>query len=189
MANIASRSETLPPSLICFFQPGRFLAKRSALQGGRAGPHGMALSDDFRRGRLGPQWAFYDPAPDESHRLTFGDGVMTLQGKGTSPRDSSPLGIIAGDLAYQFEVEMEVEPGAQGGAVLFYNDRLYAGVGSNGEQFVMHRYGLERPGKLAPSTKGGKLYVEFDRKDDDVFEDVWLAGPAEKVFDGFIELK
>ncbi|WP_246186312.1 diaminopimelate epimerase [Phnomibacter ginsenosidimutans] len=38
-------------------------------------------------------------------------------------------------------------------------------------------------------TKGGKLYVEFDRKDDDVFEDVWLAGPAEKVFDGFIELK
>ena len=77
-------------------------------------------------------------------RLGFGDGVMTLQGKGTSPRDSSPLGIIAGDLAYQFEVEMEVEPGAQGGAVLFYNDRLYAGVGSNGEQFVMHRYGLER---------------------------------------------
>lgn len=37
-------------------------------------------------------------------------------------------------------------------------------------------------------TKGGKLYVEFDRKDEDVFEDVWLAGPAEKVFDGFIEL-
>lgn len=37
-------------------------------------------------------------------------------------------------------------------------------------------------------TNGGKLYVEFDRKDDDVFEDIWLAGPAEKVFDGFIEL-
>jgi diaminopimelate epimerase len=37
-------------------------------------------------------------------------------------------------------------------------------------------------------TLGGKLYVEFDRKDENVFEDVWLAGPAEKVFDGFIEL-
>ena len=65
-------------------------------------PHGMALSDDFRNGKLGPQWAFYDPAPDESRRLTFGNGVMTLQGKGTAPRDSSPLGVIAGDLAYQF---------------------------------------------------------------------------------------
>lgn len=37
-------------------------------------------------------------------------------------------------------------------------------------------------------TLGGTLYVEFDRKDDDVFEDIWLAGPAEKVFDGFIEI-
>jgi diaminopimelate epimerase len=37
-------------------------------------------------------------------------------------------------------------------------------------------------------TIGGKLYVEYDRKDDDIFEDIWLAGPAEKVFDGFIEV-
>jgi diaminopimelate epimerase len=37
-------------------------------------------------------------------------------------------------------------------------------------------------------TLGGKLYVEFDRKADDVFEDIWLAGPAEKVFDGFVEI-
>lgn len=147
-------------------EDGWFVAKGGDLSqplrkpaGQALAPHGMALSDDFRDGKLGPQWAFYDPAPDESRRLTFGDGVMTLQGKGTAPRDSSPLGIIAGDLAYQFEVEMEVEPGAQGGAVLFYNDRLYAGVGSNGEQFVMHRYGLERPGKLAPSAKGGRLWL------------------------------
>lgn len=37
-------------------------------------------------------------------------------------------------------------------------------------------------------TLGGKLYVEFYRKEDDVFEDIWLAGPAEKVFDGFVEI-
>ena len=153
-------------------EDGWFVAKGGDLSqplrkpaGETLSPHGMALSDDFRNGKLGPQWAFYDPAPDESRRLTFGNGVMTLQGKGTAPRDSSPLGVIAGDLAYQFEVEMEVEPGAQGGAILFYNDRLYAGVGSNGEQFVMHRYGLERPGTLAPSAKGGRLWlrVKHDR--------------------------
>lgn len=37
-------------------------------------------------------------------------------------------------------------------------------------------------------TLGGKLYVEFDRREDDVFENVWLAGPAVKVFDGFIDI-
>lgn len=37
-------------------------------------------------------------------------------------------------------------------------------------------------------TLGGELYVEYDRKADDVFEDIWLVGPAQKVFDGFIDL-
>lgn len=37
-------------------------------------------------------------------------------------------------------------------------------------------------------TLGGELYVEYDRKADDVFEDIWLVGPALKVFDGFIDL-
>ncbi len=135
---------------------GQPLAKPS---GTSVGQHGMALSDDFRSGRLGPQWSFFNPAADEMKRLSFGDGVMTLQGKGSAPRDASPLTAIADDQAYQFEVEMEIEPGAVGGALLFYSDRLYAGVGSNGEQFVMHRYGDERPAKLAASKRGGKLWL------------------------------
>jgi xylan 1,4-beta-xylosidase len=84
---------------------------------------------------------------------------MTVQGKGRTPADSSPLTVIAGDKAYQFEVEMEIEPGAVGGALLFYNDRLYAGVGSNGEKFVMHRYGQERPTGGLPPGKGGRLWL------------------------------
>ncbi|MCD7098556.1 family 43 glycosylhydrolase [Stenotrophomonas sp. MMGLT7] len=126
---------------------------------GEAVPHGLTLSDDFRGGRLGPQWAFHDPAPGEARRLAFGDGVMSMQGKGRTPRDSSPLTVIATDPAYRFEVEMEIEPGAQGGVLLFYSERLYAGVGSNGEQFVMHRYGEERPAALAPSRTGGRLWM------------------------------
>jgi diaminopimelate epimerase len=37
-------------------------------------------------------------------------------------------------------------------------------------------------------TRGGKLSVEFDRVDDDSYQNVWLCGPAEKVFEGGIEL-
>lgn len=145
---------------------GWFVAKGGDLSqpirkpaGTASGPHGMPLSDDFSNGKLGPQWAFFKPAPDEYARVSFGDGAMALRGKGSSPRDSSPLGFIAGDLAYQFEVEMEIEPGAQGGALLFYNDKLYVGVGSNGENFIMHRYGTERPATLAASAKGGRLWL------------------------------
>ena len=126
--------------------------------GESVGAHGMALSDDFDGDALGHQWSFFNPAQDEYARLSFGDGAMTLRGKGTSPRDSSPLTAIAGDKAYQFEVEMEIAPGAQGGALLFYSDRLYAGVGSNGDRFVMHRYGLERPTTLPPGP-GGRLWL------------------------------
>ncbi|WP_315815139.1 hypothetical protein [Paraflavitalea speifideaquila] len=38
-------------------------------------------------------------------------------------------------------------------------------------------------------TRGGKLTVEYDRIADDTYQNVWLCGPAEKVFEGGIELK
>ena len=37
-------------------------------------------------------------------------------------------------------------------------------------------------------TKGGKLTVEYDRRDDDHYENIWLTGPAEKVYEGVIEI-
>ena len=35
-------------------------------------------------------------------------------------------------------------------------------------------------------TKGGKLYVEYERMNHDHFEDVWLSGPADFVFKAVI---
>ena len=37
-------------------------------------------------------------------------------------------------------------------------------------------------------TRGGKLNVEFDRIDEDTFQNIWLSGPAVKVFEGSVEL-
>lgn len=38
-------------------------------------------------------------------------------------------------------------------------------------------------------TLGGALSVEFDRLDEEKYVNIWLAGPAEKVFEGCVELK
>jgi diaminopimelate epimerase len=38
-------------------------------------------------------------------------------------------------------------------------------------------------------TKGGRLTVKFDRKDDNTYKNIWLCGPAEKVFEGEVEIK
>ena len=39
------------------------------------------------------------------------------------------------------------------------------------------------------TTLGGKLSVEFDRIDENKYENIWLCGPAEKVYEGTIEVK
>lgn len=39
------------------------------------------------------------------------------------------------------------------------------------------------------TTKGGKLSVEYERIDDDHYENIWLCGPAEKVYQGTITIQ
>ena len=38
-------------------------------------------------------------------------------------------------------------------------------------------------------TLGGSLTVEFDRSEDGSYSNIWLCGPAEKVFEGTIEIE
>jgi xylan 1,4-beta-xylosidase len=125
---------------------------------GAALPHGTKLSDDFAGGKLAAQWAFYDPAANEAARLRFEPGALVLGGKGAQPRDASPLCFIAGDLAYEMTVQVEVRGDAQAGVLLFYNRRLYCGLGFDGQRFTMHRYGLERT-RAKPAGAGRRLWL------------------------------
>ena len=111
--------------------------------------HGLGLSDDFHGDSLGLRWNFYDAALDEAKRWRLADGALQLRAKGSSPSDCSPLSCIAGDQAYRVTVELEIEPGSEGGLLLFYNRRLYAGLGLNARGLVMHRYGMQRRAALS----------------------------------------
>ncbi len=42
--------------------------------------------------------------------------------------------------------------------------------------------------EVAVKTLGGELSIEYDRIDENRYENIWLCGPAEKVFEGTFEL-
>lgn len=98
----------------------------------QAGP--AAFADDFSRLRLGERWAFHAPSPGEASRLTLDDGLV-VDAKGEGPAGTSPLALVTGDHSYEVEVDVELlAEGAEGGLLLFFNDRLFCGMGIDGER-------------------------------------------------------
>jgi xylan 1,4-beta-xylosidase len=152
-------------------------------RGGKVLPHGMALSDDFATLNLGAKWNFFRPAPDEASRARVEKGALVLKGRGTAPVNSSPLLLIAGDPSYEFQCDIEIAPGGTAGLLLFYDDKLYCGLGFDETRFVTHQYGMERGRPANPhgrrltmkvtnrhhiiayhlSGDGGRTWSRFDR--------------------------
>ena len=108
---------------------------------GKAMPHGMPRSDDFRNSSLGTRWTLYASAPDEAARVRIEGGSLLLAGKGSGPQDCSPLTQQVGDRAYEATVEVELIGKANGGLLLFFNDRLFLGMGIDGERMISYRGG------------------------------------------------
>ncbi len=136
------------------YDPGKPIPKPV---GGTAVEHGMALSDDFSTNKFGLQWSFFRGDVSENQRIDYHDGLLELSAKGTSPSNSSPLTFLVGDQAYQFEIDIDFDDDAQAGALLFYNDKLYAGVGVNKNNFVLHRYGMDQRNTPKPLGMHNKL--------------------------------
>lgn len=171
-------------------------------KGGKPGPHGMALSDDFTTDKLGVQWNFFDPKPGEADRISRKDGVLTLKGAGEAPSSGSPLIFVNGDQAYEIECEIDIDPDTRAGLILFYDRQLYCGLGFDAKNFVTHQYGIERGRPANPhgskilmrlrntrhivsfhtSGDGGATWKRFDRG-------MEVSGYHHNVRGGFLMLK
>lgn len=132
-------------------------------RGGEALPHGMAMSDDFSTLELGRKWHFFRPAADEAKRVRVSGNALFLSGKGTAPSSGSPLLLIAGDTSYQFECDIELAPGTTAGLVLFYDDKLYCGLGFDEKRFVTHQYGIERGRPANPYGRRMRMRISNRR--------------------------
>ena len=65
------------------------------------------------------------------------------------------------------------------------NETLSCGTGAVAVALMSSQFGLKSPVKL--ETTGGDLHIYFEQNDE-TFSDIWLAGPAEKVFDGIVTI-
>lgn len=109
---------------------------------GHAGASGQPLSG-FKTDMWGIKLAHFAPQPDYAERARLSGDRLTVAAQGTGPADSSPLVFVAGDRAYEVEVVVEVEPGAQGGLLLFYDHKLFCGLGLGDGRLHAWRIGQE----------------------------------------------
>ena len=91
---------------------------------------------DVRIGPLNPAWVY-------SHRVEYGDKKLSIKGKGEAPESCSPITCVVGDRCYEVEVSISVHGSAQGGLLLFYNEKMYCGLGLGGGQLCTYNYGAE----------------------------------------------
>ena len=122
-------------------------------KGGRAGPHGLPLSDDFRTLRLGSKWNIFRPAPNESARARVEGGALVLAARGKAPSDSPPLmlGVREPGAGRQEFGELP------GGRILGHSAGGGAGAG------VRSHLGADPVGAQRPAGQAGPLHRTRDR--------------------------
>ncbi len=170
--------------------------------GGEAVPHGNALSDDFSSDRIGTAWTFFMQPGDYRDRYRQEDGALVLKAQGTTPRDCSPLELVTGDQAYEVEVEVECDEGATGGLILFYSEKLFAGMAFSDNKMLEYRKGdittFPKPQQLGRHfflrIRNNHNYMTIWHSPDGVnwtrhWMNIEVSGYNHNVADGFLSLR
>jgi xylan 1,4-beta-xylosidase len=110
-------------------------------RGGQDIGNGIALSGPFAAADLGLRMSFFEPRPGYLARARFEQGALVLAGQGEGPATSSPLAMIAGDRSYEVEVDLEVTGEAEAGLLLWYDGKLFCGVGTSTRELRGYNHG------------------------------------------------
>lgn len=99
--------------------------------------NGMKLSDEFDSHCLGMQWSFWQEYSPQT--LTFGHNAVTVCGKGTSPVDARLMLVNPTDKNYIAQTDISVGKNNMAGLMLYYNEKAFAGVTTDGKTFCIYR--------------------------------------------------
>lgn len=99
--------------------------------------------------RIGREWRFYKDY--EPERISISNGALTIQAKGATPGESTPMLFVAGTQAYEIECEIQLhDQEAAAGIVLYYDSVFYMGTGIATKKRLRYRKGIEKGGKPHP---------------------------------------
>lgn len=118
---------------------------------------GIKLSDDFRSDKLGLQWAFWEDYNKKMYSLD--EGRITLCAKGNSLEEANIMLTTAKDKTYITQIEVEVGKSAIGGLLLFYSEKAFAGILSDGKNFIF--YETADNIKTIPNNLGNRFFVRI----------------------------
>lgn len=122
--------------------------------------NGLELSDDFSSAKPGLQWTFWKEYVPEKVKTV--NNTLFLDAKGTTPADARLLLTTLTDKTY--EVEVEVTPGkTNAGLMLFYSEKAYAGVLSDGRTLSVYKDAENKP-QILPNTFGKTFYLKIQNK-------------------------
>lgn len=129
-------------------------------------------SDGFASSLLGWQWMGWKE--NLSANVKVGKGSMTMPGKGASPENARLALITAQHDNYAIQSEVVVGKGNKAGVVLFYNEKAYAGLVSDGKKFYLYEKAGEGVSLDAPQgVKAGRFYVRLENHSNSV--DIMLS--------------
>ncbi len=166
------------------------------------GAHGLALSDILDSSRLGEGLQAYDPRPGYLDRLRVERGGLVVKGQGRGPADASPLAFVAGDRAYTVTVDLELVGDAMGGLLLFYDDKLFCGLGAEADALHAYKTGTLQAYPSPGPAAGRRLSLRvvndenvaslFVRADGGAWRQAVsyeVAGYNHNMADGFVSLR
>ncbi len=165
-------------------------------------PSESELSDDFSSERIGTAWTFFMPDSPIQERFRYENKCLILQAHGDSPRNCSPLQLVCGDHAYEIEVEIECDEGTTGGLLLFYSEKLFAGLGFSDKHMIEYRKGditeFPKPEQISRHfylrIRNEHHYVSiWHSPDAEIWTRHWMnmevSGYNHNVADGFLSLR
>lgn len=123
---------------------GWFRTKGTAAPAGprSVSAHGLTLSDDFEKDGLGLQWMFWNGYAPQAVKTK--NGMLSLKAQGSTPADARVLLVTPCDKVYETQVDVEAGKGNRSGLMLYYSDKAYCGVVSDGKTFTVYRTAEEK---------------------------------------------
>ena len=123
------------------------------------------------------------------HYIKFVEDVMDMDvvKEGTEIRYSEPFAKAGINVNFVEEKEVDeiivrtYERGVE-------DETFSCGTGVTASAIVCHHNDVGY-NDVTVVTKGGKLVVKYDRQYDNTYTNIWLCGPAEKAFEGKVEVE